>query len=156
MKSNCNEKLYEVARNAWEFWNKLSEEFISDRYMLLPHLNDEYNKYAFKYLPYYIRKYSINKMVILYLEGENLPPKKYEKTVIWKKISEAEMEGLIKLYGLCFFSEKVTIVSLTKPYETGGERLLGIHGTTKEHLLCYDIYRFDEIPDDKQLSMMSY
>ena len=65
--------------------------------------------------------------------------------IIVKKLSVEEMDSLVLLYGLYRFSEKVVIVSLTKPYDTGAERFLGVHGTTTEDLLRYDIFNIDDM-----------
>ena len=63
------------------------------------------------------------------------------------EVDESVIEDLVLLYGLYKFSDKVAIISLTEPYNTGAERLLGVYGTTKEDLLCFDIYGFDHLPD---------
>ncbi len=130
-------------------WNQLEKKYNADKYIVMPHVKDEYNQYAIKYLEAYLKKEKARGAVILY-QDEDIP-KMLEKEKIsgydiqLKKWSGRKLYNILKFYGLYEFSRKLTIISLTVPYDTCGENLLGVKGITKRELLCYDIYRFDDI-----------
>lgn len=132
-------------------WNRLDKTYHSDKYIVMPHVKDEYNQYAIQYLEAYLKKEKAQGAVILY-QDETVPGMLEKEKISGydiqlKKWSDRKLRNLLKFYGLYEFSRKLTIISLTIPYDTCGENLLGVKGITKRELLCYDIYRFDAIPE---------
>ena len=144
------EEQFKLARQGKENWEILQNEIPADKYILLPHPGDEYNRYAAKYLPYFARKQKAKKIAILSENKQDLDMfDQFDGTEILKCQKEAEwIDSIIKFYGMYEFSNKLVIVSLTRPYDTCGENLLGVKGITKKELLCYDIYGLEEVPED--------
>ena len=131
-------------------WKMLESKYNADCFILMPHMQDDYNYYALLHLNKFIRSRGAHKTVILSYDEGVLKSYSYFKTegeVKAIKMSENKIEKLIKYYALYEFSTKLTIISLTKPYDTCAENLLGIKGVTKQDLLCFDIYRFNETPE---------
>lgn len=130
-------------------WNRIQKKFEADKYILMPHEEDEYNMFALQYLEAYLKKEKAKKAIIFTFDEAVLKQcitynGNYDVKVF--QMSKENMNALLQFYALYEFSKKITIISLTKPYDTCGENLLGVHGVTKRELLCYDIYRFSEIP----------
>lgn len=130
-------------------WNQLEKKYSADKYIVMPHVKDEYNQHAIEYLEAYLKKEKAHGAVILYQDEDILGMLKKEKIsgydIRLKKWSDKKLHNLLKFYALYEFSKKITIISLTIPYDTCGENLIGVKGITKRELLCYDIYRFDNI-----------
>lgn len=140
------------AERGREIWKNLEKKYSFDKYIFMPHQKDEYNDYALLYLDDYLSKERWNSAVIFSLEEALV---KWVNENVWKHsvvayvMDRQDMDDILRFYALYMFSPKATIISLTIPYDTGAENLLGIHGTTKRELLCYDIYRFDEVPSSE-------
>lgn len=136
-----------------KIWDKIRKQNGAELYIIMPEKDDEYNYYALLYLDKYISGKEAETATIIYSDHMI----KRVVSVFTKNsrvhsiyLSRFKMECLIKYYALYEFSSKVTIISLKKPYDTYGENLLGFKGVTKETLLCFDIYRFYEIPNVKK------
>lgn len=128
-------------------WKMLERKYKADRYILMPKKGEVYNFFALLYLDEYIEKYRSQKTVIMTCDDsvkKALPLFSKAANVCLCNFSRIKAECLLQYYALYEFSTKITIVSLTEPYDTCGENLLGIHGVTREDLLCYDIYRLDK------------
>ena len=111
------DRAVELAKQGEKNWECLRNQHPSDRFIILPHEESGYNTWAAVY--YMIEKVCRDKK--------------------W-------VESLLMFYAFHPFSNRIVIISLTDPYDTGGENLLGVRGVTERELLCYDIYGFDKIP----------
>lgn len=134
-----------------QLWHRIQSKFRVDKYIIMPHDHEEYNQYALEYLQLYLKKEGAQSAVIISYDSNVLSQiKRYrgEYDVRGVKLSKAKIMRIMRFYALYEFSKAVTIISLTIPYNTCGENLIGVHGTTKRELLCYDIYRFKEIPEN--------
>jgi hypothetical protein len=60
-----------------------------------------------------------------------------------------EIDALIAFYELYAFSDRLLIVSLTKPFGNGLNRLLGRQGVTKEDLVCLGCLRLRHYREGK-------
>lgn len=132
-----------------KIWEKISKQNGAQLYVIMPENDDEYNYYALLYLDEYMSRKKVKTATIICSDRmiqEAIPAFTKNSEVHSICFSNFRMEYLIKYYALYEFSSKVTIISLKKPYDTYGENLLGFKGVTKETLLCFDIYRFNEIP----------
>ena len=58
----------------------------------------------------------------------------YESLIL--KVSKTDSDNILSFRELFNFSERFLIVSLTKPYGTELNKLLGVNGITKEDLVC--------------------
>ena len=134
------------------FWLRISRKHKVDRYILLPHEESEYNDLAVDYLETYLDKekvrsalfVSVDRTVLGRVAAYNGP---YDVYGIY--LPPWQMMAMMRFYALYPFSDKVVIVSLTIPYDTCGENLLTVPGVTRRELFCYDIYRFDYVPEIK-------
>lgn len=134
-------------------WNHIERKYNADCYILMPHIQEDFNYYALLHLNKYMKSRNAKNVVILCCDERVLRSYTYfniNEVIKTIKISEKKAEKLLKYYALYEFTTKLTIISLTKPYNTCGENLLGVKGVTKEDLLCFDIYRFNETPDTKR------
>lgn len=133
-------------------WFYLKRRYTSDFYIILPHKKDSYNYYALLYLDKFIESRRANNAIIITADQGVIKSYKLftsNNNVKALHLSTKKIEKLIKYYALYEFTTQLIIVSLTEPYNTCGENLLGINGVTKKELLCFDIYRFSEIPQVK-------
>ena len=129
-------------------WETVDGEYNADLYILFPHEKDSYNYYALLHMDRYITSKKSEKTVVLYSDTviEKALPLFVSSTVGCRRLSPHEIDALLKYYALYEFTSRLTIISLTRPYDTCGENLIGVKGVTKEDLLCFDIYRFNETP----------
>ena len=142
------EKHFILAGEGKECWHQLDEKYIADRYILFPHKNDSYNYYALLHLEEYVKKCNAKTIVILSSESVIFDAIPYftSLNVMCHMLTDHDIDAIIKYYALYEFTSRLTIISLTRPYDTCGENLIGVKGVTKEDLLCFDIYRFSETP----------
>ena len=130
-------------------WLRLSRKYKVDRYILLPHEESEYNGYAVDYLEAYLKKEGAQSALFVTSDRQVLDrvsaySGSYDVRGIY--LPQGQMQSMMRFYALYPFSDQAVIVSLTIPYDTCGENLLGIPGVTRRELFCYDIYRFDCVP----------
>lgn len=140
---------YWKAYKGYQIWNKIDKEYHAPIYILMPKEKDEYNYYALLHLEQFLKKRKITEAVILTCDEEAIAATEVfisDYKVNAKYISRQEALALIKYYSLCEFTSKLVIVSFTEPYDTYSEHLLGVHGVTKEELVCFDIYRLGVKP----------
>jgi hypothetical protein len=55
-------------------------------------------------------------------------------------VSEKEIDAMLSFFELYAFTERLLIVSLTRPYGSKLHNTVGIHGVTKEDLVCLCIF----------------
>ena len=119
------------ARSGRLLWLRLSHDYQVDRYILMPHMTSEYNDYAIDYIDAYLHKeglhsaifVSSNQAVLDRLSGYDGA---YEVSATY--MAHSQIMDMMRFYALYPFSDKVVIVSLTIPYDTCGENLLGVEG----------------------------
>lgn len=140
------EKQLMLARMGKENWDTFIEEVKADHYFILPHEGDEFNILTAKYMQAYMERNHYSLVAIIASDINDLAQFNGENGIICIKKDVEWIDSILKYYSLVFFNEHLTIVSLTKPYDTCGMNLLGVHGVTKTELLCYDILCLDEIP----------
>lgn len=61
-------------------------------------------------------------------------------------LPEEQVTKILRAFALIDLSKRLTVVSLLEPYNTHGENMLGKKGTTREELVCMDIFRLDSVP----------
>ena len=138
----------QLAEKGKKVWQEIDVAFDADLYVLLPHVADVYNYYALLHIEQYLEAKGAKKVVLLFSEEviAKALPLFCQREVLTHELSSADIDALLKYYALFEFTSRLTIVSLTRPYDTCAENLLGVHGVTKEDLLCYDIFHFTETP----------
>ena len=138
----------QLAEKGKEIWQEIDVAFDADLYILLPHAADVYNYYALLHMEQYLEAKGAKKVVLLFREEviAKVLPLFCQREILTHKLNSADIDALLKYYALFEFTSRLTIVSLTRPYDTCAENLLGVHGVTKEDLLCYDIFHFTETP----------
>lgn len=142
------ESHFALAEKGKSLWERIDAKYNSDLYILFPHENEEYNYYALLHLDQYIEQKGAKKVVFLCSDSGMIKaiPLFTEKRIIIHRMLLDEIKAVIKYYALFEFTARLTIISLTEPYDTCGENFLGVKGITKEALLCYDIYQFNDVP----------
>lgn len=143
---------YLKAWRGYRIWNRIDEAQHAPLYILMPEEKEEYNYYALLYLEEYLRRNGLHEAVILTCDEEAIaalglfvPDGSIKVKAVY--ISRTEALRLIKYYALYEFTSRFVIVSLSEPYDTHGENLLGVRGVGKEDLVCFDIYRFGGKPE---------
>lgn len=133
-------------------WICLCRKYFAEEYIFMPHQKEPYNEYTLQYLDIYMKKEKINSICIItcdrdiYSKAKTGADEKNSKVqVLFRR--KSWIYNILKFYALYEFSKRVKIISLTEPYNTCGENLLGVYGITKKELLCYDILGFETIPD---------
>jgi hypothetical protein len=63
-----------------------------------------------------------------------------DKILAVETVSEKEIDNLLSFFELYAFTERLLIVSLTRPYGSKLFNMAGIQGVTKEDLVCLCIY----------------
>lgn len=133
-------------------WESTCRKHKAERYIFMPHEQEEYNEYALQYLIAFMRKERVHTVCIFTSDRDVCQkaeaigfPQGYEVQVFLKRAKW--IHNIVKFYALYEFSNKIKIISLTEPYDTCGENLLGVHGITKRELLCYDIFGLKQMPD---------
>lgn len=133
-------------------WELIRRRHKADRYIIMPHEQEEYNEYALQYLERYMEKEKIHTVCIFTYDKDvyekaksQVFPQGHQVRIFLKR--RKWIRNIIKFYALYEFSSKIKIISLTEPYDTCGENLLGVHGITKRELFCYDIFGFAQMPD---------
>lgn len=134
-------------------WDLLCRKYQVDRFILMPHRHEIYNTYTLCYLPAYLEKEKVCSVCLITCDREiyeqiqkGVWPNRYQVQALLKR--DNWIHRIIRFYALYEFSNKIKIISLTEPYDTCGENLLGVHGVTKKELLCYDILGLTRVPDE--------
>lgn len=138
---------YWRAFQGYRIWSRIDKKYHSPLYILMPKEKDEYNYYALKHLEQFIKKKNVGEVVLVTCDEEAIAAVDLfvsEYKVKTEYISRKEAMQLIKYYALNEFTSRITIISFTEPYSTHAENLLGVNGVTKEDLVCFDVYRFNE------------
>lgn len=133
-------------------WDDLYRRNMAEYYIFMPHQKETYNDLTLRYLDAYMKKEKKDSVCVITCDcviykklKARIGRKNYKILPLFKK--KEWIDNIIKFYALYEFSNKVKIISLTEPYYTCGENLLGVHGITKTELFCYDILGLTEIPD---------
>ncbi len=142
------EKEFILAGEGKHCWEAIDRECNADLYILFPHDGDSYNYYALMHMDRFIESKKSDKTVLLFSDSviEKAVPLFVKSKVECRYLNSHEIGAVLKYYALYEFTSRLTIISLTRPYDTCGENLIGVKGVTKEDLLCFDIYRFSETP----------
>ena len=131
-------------------WLRLSHKYQVDRYIFMPHETSDYNDYAIDYIEAYLYKEGLHSAIFVssnqaVLDRLSAYNGTYEVSATY--MAHGQIMDMMRFYALYPFSDKVVIISLTIPYDTCSENLLGVKGVTRRELFCYDIYRFDDVPN---------
>lgn len=126
-------------------WYFLKYKFIKcEKFIIFPMEDQDYNAWGIVMLRAYLDKEKLNRVVIVAND------KKIANAINYVSINNAKIQFLkpkhinclMKYYALVDMSQFWTVVSVTTPYDTGAERLLGIKEITKKEIVYYDIYGF--------------
>lgn len=134
-------------------WRKLRRRYGTGnegcRYIFFSDKDIEYSVLGLLYMDSYIKDKKV-KQVIPIIKDKVLK-KSFQilvqsTTVEPILISEKRMHQLMKFYALVDMSDQWISVSVKEPYDTYAEHLLGHHGVTKKELICYDIFKMNNVP----------
>lgn len=136
------------AMRGYFYYAYLSIRFSRCRFIFFVEDDTEITRYGFELLKEYIPECKVNNIIIFAL-SDSLVKKIKNKQYIGIKISNSKMRDLSNLYILKDISNKSIFVSTMIPYDTGANRLLGIHDINKRKIVYYDIFRMDLLENDK-------
>lgn len=141
---------YWRAYQGYRIWRKIEQKYHAPLYILMPKEKDEYNYYALRHLDLFMERKKVRDAVVITCDREAIAALGLfcgeGRRVRAEYLPRGKALKLIKYYSLYEFTSKLKIVSFTEPYDTYAENLLGIHGVTKEDLVCFDVFRFGETP----------
>jgi hypothetical protein len=129
-----------------KMWLNLKNEYDVDDgvfVLLMPEDDQELNEQALKHIDDLI-KYRKAKSVVVLTDKQWIIEKatSYSKNIsAVKEVSYKEIDNLISLYELYGFTERLLIVSLTKPHGSKLKNTINIHGVTNEDIVCLCIFR---------------
>ncbi len=123
------------------------------RFIIFPKDKLDYSVWGMVMLPSYLKKENLLGAVIIACN------RKMEKVIQfmeldnirYQALSEESINKMMKYYALQDRSREWTVVSLTNPYDTGAERLLGKKGITYRELVYYDIYKFSNLNIENEI-----
>lgn len=128
------------------WWMRLKREFDVDDgvyVVLLPEEDMELNEQALLHIDDLAAHRRARGIVVVSDQKwvlENAPTC-CDKVLSVVKASEREIDDVLSLFELYGFTERLLIVSLTRPFGSKLYNVAGIHGVTKEELVCYSIFR---------------
>ena len=122
-------------------WLKLKATYDIDRgvyVLLMPEDDDELNEQTLAHIDDLVAHRGARAVLILTNKQWIIQKAKIcsDKILAAVEVSEALIDGLLSYYELYAFSERLLIVSLTRPYGRKLYQSLGIHGVTREDLVC--------------------
>ena len=126
-------------------WLKIKHEYDIDNgvyVLLMPENDQELNEQALKHIDNLVAHRKARGVVILTDKQwiADSAGDYSDKILAVKKITEKEIDELLSIYALYEFTERLLVVSLTRPY---GRKLFNTVGTlnvTKEDLVCLSIF----------------
>ena len=129
------------------FWLKLDRIYkINDGglyVLLIPENDPELNRQALRHIDDLIAYRRAGGVLILTDQPWVLEhaPGCSEKLSAVRQVSEREIDNLLSFYEMYEFTERLLTVSLHRPYGRMVHKAVGIHGITKEDVVCICIYQ---------------
>ena len=130
-------------------WGRYKAQYGSgknEHYLIFPETDSEYNTITLNYVDEFINRYTIRKMIVVSCDSAVYGFFDVYKRINIKNlmISQKQMKCLMRYAALVNRMKEWTIVSVKTPFDTGAERLLGLHGLSVEDIVCYDILKLDK------------
>jgi len=134
-----------AALSGRSFWLKLQREYDIDNgvyVLLMPEDDRELNESALRHINDLVAHRKARGVVILtdkqwVIDNASACS---DKILAVKTVSEKEIDRLLSFYELYAFSERLLVVSLTRPHGSKLSNTLGVEGVTKEDLVCLCIF----------------
>jgi hypothetical protein len=126
-------------------WLKLKRKYDIDNglfVLLMPEDDKELNEQALRHIGDLLTYRRATGVVILSDQTwviENAETYS-DKILAVKRVSAKASDNLLSFFELYAFTERLLIVSLTKPYGSKLHNTVGIQGATKEDLVCLSIF----------------
>ncbi len=146
---------YWKAFQGFLLWKWIDRKCHVPMYILMPEEKDVYNYYALLHLDQFLQEKGLLEAAVLTCDEEAIAAlnlffpirNRAGSQIKAVHIRKGTAKKLLKYYALHEFTSRIAIVSLTEPYDTHGQNLLGLHGVDKEELVCRDIYRLQKKPE---------
>lgn len=125
-------------------WAELERKYEVDRglyIVLLPEDDAELNAVALGHLEDLVADRRAQGIVLVGDSSLSQPMERSPGIVGTESWTGRQIDALIAFYELHNFSDRLLIVSLTKPFGNGLHHLLGRQGVTKEDLVCLGCFR---------------
>lgn len=113
----------------------------TERFIIFPEENDEYGYWGVKLLPQFLKKKRITKALLIATKDNKNIATLNDNEVTVKYLTKGKINDILAFYAMWDISEKWTVVSTRKPYDTGAERLLGKCNVTYRDIVEYDVYQ---------------
>jgi hypothetical protein len=128
-----------------KFWMKLKKEYDIDNgvyVLLMPEDDPELNEQALLHIDDLVNHRKARGVIILTDQKQVMDTAKVHSGNILalNKVTESEIDNLLSFFELYAFTERLLIVSLTRPFGSKLYNTLGISGVTKEDLVCLSIF----------------
>lgn len=126
-------------------WYFLKHKFAQyKKFIIFPENNQEYNAWGIVMLQSYLIKENLKSAVVI---ASNRNVEKAinilnMRNVKIQLLKAKYIDEMLKYYALVDMSRLWTVVSVSMPYDTGAERLLGIEGITRKEIVYYDVFGF--------------
>jgi len=133
------------ALNGRTMWLKLKYEYDVDNgvyVLLMPEDDRELNEKALEHIDALVAHRKARGIIIL-TNNQWIVESAIafsSKILAVKEVSEKEIDNLLSFFELYAFTERLLIVSLTRPYGSKLLNTVGISGVTKEDLVCLCIF----------------
>jgi hypothetical protein len=130
-----------AAYHGSRLWARLQRKYKVDQgayVLLMPEADAELNAAALGHVEDLVADRRARGVVLVHAGAVREPAAGVVGTESW---TAREIDALIAYYELHNFSDRLLVVSLTKPFGNGLHRLLGRQGITKEDLVCLGCLR---------------
>lgn len=129
------------------FWLRLDRKYeINDGglyVLLMPEDDPELNEQALRHMDEMIAFRRAKGVMILTNQPWVLEhaPGCSDKLVSIQHVSESKIDKLLSFYEMYEFTERLLTVSLRRPYGRMVHKAVGVHGITKEDIVCICVYQ---------------
>ena len=143
----CEARIKE-AKEGLKILMEIYDKYQANQYVLFP--DEVMLKDGVKFFPVYRSRFPNDYVFILFFyknQHAEMAKNLMDKFVKIEVINEKIMKKILEGYALCDMSDKLTVVSVKKPYDTNAEFLIGKRGVGKKEIVCFDIYGLDRVPE---------
>ena len=139
-------RLFSALIGRW-FWLKLDRTYSINKdglyVILMPENDRELNEQALRHIDDMVKYRRANGVIVLTNQQWILDSAQSasENVRAVRRTSDKKIDALLSFYELYEFTERLFTVSLTKPFNRQVHRALGVHGITKEDIVCICIYQ---------------
>lgn len=134
---------YQIAESGRKIWLSLKEIYAIDEnvYLVIFPMNDhEFNEIALRYLPEFLKRKYINRVVVLH-NSQNLSLTSMNNSGIhieYNEMSQENLDSIIKYYRLVQFAKNIVVISVKEPF--GNANIINKAGISVDDYIINAIY----------------